>query len=214
MNYPLTIYTVYHDDKLINEYNLNEDKHHKLFGTHKNMPGDSINYLQKIVNEGAAIYYVCKNNLKSDYVGFEHYRRRFIINDIKELNSDTCYVAYLDDNGPYYCDEFEMEFKILFSLLDKNYYNYFMFNKKIIGSELFIMFWNNYVKMCEFIFDIMFKFDKLLGGNMDIENYKRIYNEDMYKARWHILERLISAYIILNFGLENTATININDIYY
>lgn len=57
----------------------------------------NINYANKVLCEMCTMYYVWKNNLYSDFIGFDHYRRQFNINDIDQinnLNNNQCLFKY------------------------------------------------------------------------------------------------------------------------
>ena len=72
------------DDQKI-DYNLTETNKIKLFNTNDlNMKGDyQINYLNKYLGELVMMYYIWKNNLKSDYILISQYRK-----DISHINFD------------------------------------------------------------------------------------------------------------------------------
>ena len=71
-------YITYFDDNQIKEYNLKADENTILFkGNDTSYPGESINNLNVFYCELCTMYYVWKNNLKSDYVCFKQYRRPF-----------------------------------------------------------------------------------------------------------------------------------------
>lgn len=80
------IWCTYHDKELLNKYNLKETDNFKLYYTKDlYIDGFSLNYVQYFLNEYVTQYYVWKNNIKSDLVGFCHYRRninKYINNDI------------------------------------------------------------------------------------------------------------------------------------
>ena len=73
----LTIWCTYHNDQIIDEYNLNYiPSYIKLFNTNDlNVTGEHINHLCQHLCEICTIYYVWKNQIYSKYVGFCHYRR-------------------------------------------------------------------------------------------------------------------------------------------
>jgi hypothetical protein len=78
------IWCTYHDKKLIDEYKLKETEYFKLYYTKDELKDKiSLNYVQEFLNEWVTQYYVWKNNIKSDLVGFCHYRRNIYqyIND-------------------------------------------------------------------------------------------------------------------------------------
>ena len=71
-----TIWTTYHRDELVEEYGLAEDATHRLFATNHTPEGENVNFLNPCWSELTTMFYVWKNQIKSDVVGFEHYRRR------------------------------------------------------------------------------------------------------------------------------------------
>lgn len=79
MNKKLTIWCAYHNQNLINEYNLCDTDIIKIFWTNDKwyVNGEHINHLNTCLSEVCAYYYVWSNQIKSDYVGFCHYRRYF-----------------------------------------------------------------------------------------------------------------------------------------
>ena len=83
----LTIWLTYHDDSQIEQYGLREDDVFRLFkGNAVNVEGDNINHLNAFYSEIVTFYYVWKNNVRSEKVGFCHYRRRFQqLMDIEKL---------------------------------------------------------------------------------------------------------------------------------
>lgn len=101
----LKIYTVYHINKLYDKYNLSETDTIKPINI-KNIITDNYNFLIKYneqLSEFATMFYIWKNNIKSDYIGFQHYRRVFslkpiVINRIgyHKLNKDI--INYNIDN--------------------------------------------------------------------------------------------------------------------
>ena len=72
------IWRCYHDEKLISQYNLTEDGIIKLFNTcNLGYNGKNLNLLTRFLSEGCCLLYPYLNNLKTEYVGFMHYRRWF-----------------------------------------------------------------------------------------------------------------------------------------
>ena len=89
------IWCTYHDNSQIAEYDLKDDesKHFKIFNGAEKHDGYDIYYANKYINEFCTQYYVWKNNIKSDIVGFCHYRRQhFMTNEIlNEINNNKYY---------------------------------------------------------------------------------------------------------------------------
>src|SRR5574344_2987712 len=74
----LTIWMTYHDDQLLTEYNLKETNTISLFkGNDTSVKGKNINHLNRFYSELTTMYYVWKNRIESQLVGFCHYRRPF-----------------------------------------------------------------------------------------------------------------------------------------
>jgi len=91
----LTIWCAYHDPSFIDSYKLKNTNIIQLYQTSQ-IRNDcvNINHLHYIFGEYTAMYYVWKNNIKSKYVGFSHYRRQFNVNDIDYNKLDQGYVYY------------------------------------------------------------------------------------------------------------------------
>lgn len=69
------IWTSYHIEDIPIRYNLKETNIMKLYRTTDlSLKEDNINYLNKYLGELCTMYYVWKNQKRSDYVGFQHYR--------------------------------------------------------------------------------------------------------------------------------------------
>lgn len=182
MNYQ--IWCTYHDKKLIDEYNLKETKHFKLFYTKDILENNSLNYAQLYLNEFVTQYYVWKNQIKSDIVGFCHYRR----NIIKNLY-DKNFNEILNKNGFYLCKRAHLRFATnvvdewklggLNNHVDlvKEYINIYYpqydniliqvyndYNTYYGFSELYFAKWNIFNQLIKFVNDyIIFLFNKLLG---------------------------------------------------
>ena len=220
MNYK--IYTCYHNDKLIKEYGLTNDNHHILYPTHKPTHKIDINYLHDHLSEICAMYYVWKNNEYCDFIGFEHYRRRFNINNIPELKSDECYVRFYDeDMGRTVKEQYRetlclYDWDIYINILNKLYgkdniyVNYLNNSNAIIWDDIFIMSYENFDKLCTFIFSVFDEFNKITKVNYNLYLYKKFYNNSNYLLRPHMYERLISAYILSNFQKDKFFT----EVYY
>ena len=207
----LKIYTTYHKDNLIKDYNLIEDNYHILFGTHKNADGENLNNCSKYFNEYSTMYYVWKNNLYSEFVGFEHYRRRFDISKIKDLKNDNVYVQSYDKHTEYTLNNdktwlldlqyYENNIKKLYG--EKNIYIDYLYNSHdVIGYMCFIINFQKFNEMMIFMHTLIDMFDKDINANYNYNNYLKFYNDE-YLCRAHIMERLVSMWILCNYDKNN-----------
>lgn len=90
INSELNIWAPYHNDNCIYAYDLFSipNKNVKLLNVgNLEIEGKNINYLNKYFNEFTAYYYVYMNQLRSDYVGFCHYRRMFPAVDLDKIDN-------------------------------------------------------------------------------------------------------------------------------
>jgi len=85
INLRFNVWKIYHNENLIPQYNLEDKNEIILFNTaNVGYDGKSINHLNRFLSEGVGILYPYLNNIKSDFIGFMHYRRIF--------NSDMNYL--------------------------------------------------------------------------------------------------------------------------
>lgn len=206
------IWRTYHDDNLINKYDLKENNHIKLFGTHLDYNGININYASKILCEVCTLYYVWKNYLYSDLIGFDHYGRqiKYLIID----DEQQCQVYDKWGFPPYsikeqYCichneKTFNIALDIIKNKYGKSFYNLCCNTSILYPCCSFIMGWNNFNKLCEFLFSILFEIDEYYRGGFDIKKYIKLFHDE-YQARQlaFLSERLISFWIEYNFDVSN-----------
>lgn len=169
-NITYTIWCTYHDKKLLKEYNLNETEHFKLYYT-KDINNDikySLNYAQLYLCEYVTQYYVWKTNVKSDLIGFCHYRRNynFIINNnlINHIYNHSQYYTFLN-----------------FSLK----YNNLIEDWKYNGLELHIDLLQKYVQKYYSNF-----YHKRLEQIFNCPYYVQSYGE-LYLCKWNIFKELM-----------------------
>lgn len=73
-----TVWRCYHNEDLMQKYNLKEDDTIALFNTTDlTYAGRNLNNLSTFLSEGACLLYPYLNDIKSNYIGFMHYRRWF-----------------------------------------------------------------------------------------------------------------------------------------
>ncbi len=210
----MTMWLTYHDDAQIEQYNLKEDDTVRLFkGNNLDIKGESINHLNRFYSEMTTMYWVWKNNKRSKYVGFCHYRRRFT--HFMEVEHGECQVLNIA-NFPFtlfhhykdahnYNDYYDI-IDILNEKYGENnkYTEYMLQSKTFIPNCCFIMHYDDFVSLCEFFFPILFEFDRRHNLNMDADKYwakaERDFRYDnkayQCRAMSFLAERLISCYIV------------------
>ena len=138
------IYCIYYKDSQIDEYNLKETDIVKLFNTNANLELDNINYLSKYFCELTTYYYVLKNQIKYDYIGFCHYSRNF----------HKLYLDYIDNNHTqtfYFTGECKYSTRILKEYI-KDVYGITNYYFDMTYKHMYIFTWETFNKVCEFIF--------------------------------------------------------------
>ena len=95
LNNNIKTYITYFDDNQIEEYGLKGDDNTILFkGNDTSYKGKNINRLNTFYCELCTMYYVWKNNLKSDYVCFKQYRRPFNWEQASRLPEEGEIITY------------------------------------------------------------------------------------------------------------------------
>lgn len=217
------IWVSYHKDEFVSQYGLREDEHHKLFATHKTPEGENINHLNPVYSEMVTMWYVWKNQLKSEYVGFEHYRRH--LNVIRMPKEGECQIYRIIPFGgmtvrqQYAKCHNAKDFDKVLAILDEKYgegnaYSYFLRNSTmLIANCTFLMKWEDFCSLCEFMFPILEEFTTACGieglGTLDEWHNKAVAdfgdNKTIYQRRVvsFLAERLISAWIYTNMKYYN-----------
>jgi hypothetical protein len=142
------------------------------------------------------IYYVWKNKLYDDYVGFCQYRAYFgeleTIDIEKTLNETDVIIVEPYNKGDTVYDQYSKSHNINDLLLIKEIgkgkyewfdtsWNYFIVeNNALIQKNMFILKKNDFEKYCEFLFGLLFDYDKINGLTDELSYYNHImvnYNE-------------------------------------
>jgi len=194
----LNIWTSYHNEELINQYNLKENDGIKLFNTaNLSLKKDNINYLNKYYNEMCTFYYIWKNYIYSDYVGFQLYRYVLTCNDLSILISkkydmiceygwyENYYKLLLksgfNDSIIYKCILFISKY---LQINSNKIIDIFMNGNHLIFSHnSFICRWEIFDDLCTFIFGL---YDFLIPNN-----YK---NEDSIKYKVNLYEKMFNVH--------------------
>lgn len=209
----LTIWITYHDAKQLEQYHLQEDNIFRLFyGKDTTIEGENINHLNKFYSEIVTLYWVWKNNIQSEKVGFCHYRRLFheFINfkhgscQVLSINQ-KCNVFYHYKTWHNYQDMYDM-----IDILNEKYgignkYAHYLLNSNVfIPYCCFIMYWEDYNRLCQFLFPLLFAYDKKNGLCLIPHKYEEKairdfrYDNIQYQRRAisFLAERLISCYLV------------------
>ena len=228
----LTIWITYHEDAHIEQYNLKEDNMICLFkGNDTNVEGKSINHLNRFYSEMTTIYWVWKNKKVSKNVGFCHYRRRFT--HLVELNRGECQVMEIVNFPSTILYQYKdahnyKDFYDIIDILNEKYgegnkYSKYMLNSKtFVPFCCFIMTYEDFEALCEFLFPILFEFDRKHNLNMDADKYWTKtekdfrYDDKNYQCRAvsFLAERLISCYIVCNMNAVSVKSIGTRLEYY
>jgi len=208
------IWVTYHRDELVSQYGLLDDDHHKLFASHKDIEGKNINHLNPVYSEMVTMWYVWKNNIKSEYIGFEHYRRHLNIRRMPRkgecqvfrainFGKQTIYEQYAKCHN---VKDIDVMLGILGGRFGKSnpYARHITEDSVLIANCTFLMKWTDFKKLCEFMFPLLEDFAVLSGiRNNSLEEWNNKAQKDFgnnrtaYQMRVvsFLAERLISAWI-------------------
>ena len=211
------IWVSYHEDYLVWKYGLKEDRNHVLFPTHRDAELDNVNFMNKVWSEIVTLWYVYKNKLKSKYVGFSHYRRQIHPSrppspgECAIYESSNCGNVYEQYKGHNIYDmDLALEYMDEKYGKDNKYSNYIREGSILIQRNVFLLCWDDFVAMCDFLFPILEYVSDKSGCGMDPElwvertvDHFRTPNMDtiIYQTRaiGFLAERLTSAYITVHF---------------
>lgn len=220
----LIIWQTYHDDAQIEQYHLRNLEPICIFkGNDATVKGDNINYLNKFYSELVTLYWVWKNDVKSKKVGFCHYRRMF--GRILDIDRGCCQVLAISNRcnvrqhykGAHNYQDFD---DIVDILNDKygegNVYSRYMLEGNVfIPFCCFIMHWDDFQRLCSFLFPILFTYDTKNNLQMSPELYmektKRDFRYDnveyQCRAMSFLAERLISCWLFCEMKIFCLSTI-------
>lgn len=167
----------YYIKNSIIDYNLKNTEHIRLFNTNDfTLKPNNINYMNPYLGEMVMLYYIWKNNLKSDYIIISQYRRDFvkiqwdkiinnsiqviikgysnesIINRLLKCSIDPQLIIHIEK---YLANKKGISLSDMDEIFHKNGHDIFF----II---CFVCKWDIFCNICEFIFDI---FNYLLPNN-------------------------------------------------
>lgn len=226
MNY--RIWVSYHKDEQIALFDLKSDEHHVLYPTHRNVEGRSINELNPVYSEMVTMWHVWQNDVKSDVVGFEHYRRHLHVTtvprkgecqvlSVRRFEDQTLYEQYAQWHN-------RRDMDLMLDILDERYGKDNAYGRHIreghtlIANCTFLMRWTDFVKMCEYLFPLLEEFGRRCGmtdglGTLGEWTEKAVRDFDGRKTTYQrrvvsfLAERLISAWIDLHLQWYNGITV-------
>lgn len=207
----LIIWQTYHDDAQIEQFHLHETDTIRLFkGNDLSVEGENINHLNKFYSELVTLYWVWKNNVRSKMVGFCHYRRGFGRTlDLEDNSCQVLAISHLNVMQHYKSAHNYQDFYDAVDILNKQYgknnkYSQYMLKSNVfIPFCCFIMHWEDFTRLCSFLFSVLFAFDDMHHLDMCPQNYmEKAYKDFRYdnvdyqcRAMSFLGERLISCWL-------------------
>ena len=177
-------YITYFDDRQVEEYNLKEDENATLFkGNDTSYEGENINHLNIFYCELCTLYYVWKNNIKSDYVCFKQYRRPFEWQKLDILPKEGEVICYknITMNFPIIiqyamCHGRKRALSVIDTIkklygVNSEVYKYFTQSNEMFTNNSMVLRWDDFVKMCEFVFGVLDDLDKTYNLNYNYGKY-------------------------------------------
>ena len=192
--------------------------------------GDSIAYKQKGYCEMSGVYWIWKNYKSlNKYVGINHYRRYFgFMNNVEQVDKIfekydiITPVPYVYTNGYTIRHQYSrsvsvQDLDIIEKIIQEKYPEYslsYIMNIKngnvLYATNMFIMKVEDFYKYCNWLFSILFEFDRRnnINSNQDIfnmiNNRQTTYYETSveYQSRVHgfLAERLFTLYVLHNYA--------------
>ena len=195
------IWTSYHIKDIPLRYNLRESNIIKLFCTSNlSLKEDNINYLNKYLGELCTMYYVWKNQIKSDYVGFQHYRMLLRnIETTKDILVDNGWndsiISYYNNGGLQTHIIYE-SINYLSNKLNKSQselLDLMLSNIICFDGNVFMCKWNIFNDLCETIFgflDYLFPNNSWKNENIlysYITNLHKLFinNKNIIRDHWY-----------------------------
>jgi hypothetical protein len=209
-------YITYFDDKQIEEYNLKADDNTILFKANdESISGDSINNLNVFYCELTTLYWIWKNDKSNDLICHKQYRRPFTASVLPKNHEVVTYYPFVMNNAigeqfsTYHGKKRNRDVcSVLTKLfgINSNEVKYWKECHILLTNNTFVMNRDDFNKMCEFVFKVLFELDKKYQLIFDYDKYvDNAYDyteDDRYDYQEHFMayigERLVSMYIYLN----------------
>lgn len=191
--------------------------------------GDNISDLNEFFHEGTGIYWIWKNINDIEYIGIEHYRRRWANiseEDIKaQLSSNdvitmepfilpnSLYEQYKNCHSLIDIESIKIIIKNYFPSYIKSWEKYIEKDNILYPCNMFIMKKKDFNKMCDFVFFIIWKFMQgmNIGSSEALKNHITCFSQRIgsHNVEWdkyqmgiggYLFERLTTLYIRHNFN--------------
>jgi hypothetical protein len=235
----LKIYTTYHKDEYITKYNLLETNNinkELFYSNDMTLEKINLNNKNQLFGEFVTLYYAYMNDELPEYIGFEHYRRRFTDDDMEKIQSslseNTIVVGnYLEDQKirkNFNIVHRNMKiYDICIDILNNKYGNnniYTLYldspkNQTLYTNETFILHKSKFKELFNFVWKIILEIDKRIdGNNFDYDKYKTILDRKPkigdynFRIYGFLSERLISCWIINNYIKSDIHIINTKNV--
>lgn len=209
----MNMWVTYHQDSQIREYSLCEDGNTHLFkGNRLDVAGDNINRLNAFYSEIVTLYWVWRNDVRSEVVGFCHYRRQF--RKLLDVREGDCQVLNVNPTNSVFAHyKLAHNYQDIYSVIDivndlygagNKYSKYLLEGKVFVPFCCFVMHWDDFVRLCDFLFGILLEFDRRNSLGLDAARYRAKAERDFrygnvdYQQRYmgFLAERLISCYLL------------------
>lgn len=196
----------------------------------KDNTGDNISNKNQVYCELTGIYWLWKNNIRSKYIGIEHYRRHFDISEDHIHNIlinngiivgeppliDTSIKKHYEIcHSAYDIKTLELIVKRLYPEYIKSWDKYIENGDILYPCNMFITSWENFDKLCTFIFTILQEVERIYNIK-NIDDWKKIITltalsdskcniDKNYTLQYQLrvcgfmAERLVTLYILHNF---------------
>jgi len=240
MSFKLYITEDYNKFNDINYYNNYKEYIEIIDVTKTDYNKENIFYLHTFLNEFTTLYYVWKNNLYSDYVGFCHYHKLLNLDIIIPLIGVNKFDYFKCDNSSGFKAVF---FNILNISSIKNKFEKYLFDydpklfniykekhDKVNGRSLFITRYENFIKLVEFLYNfILYIFENKnlsvlsfiqfinteIKNNINIsfDNNYVVYdylNKNIYRLIGFFIEYMCGLYIEYDIIINKKTSIYIN----
>lgn len=178
-----------------------------IYDVRDSLGHDSISEKNRQYCELTGLYWVWKND-KSDYIGFSHYRRKFVLSEqhIESIVKDRIDVVVTEPmvnfatvRGQYAKDHIIEDWDVLISVIAESNPEYLNAAKQIqdgiyyFAYNMFIMKYEILNEYCNFIFPILKRCEEIIGTK-----------DDIYQNRYigFLGERLLSIFLEKNENLK------------